>query len=184
MPNNYSAESPQTKIATAQASFALALRLNSEILSGRIRETIYEREVVIITGGAGLLLPPDYRVKKNDLKDGVFNLVIMALGATALTTDETLDEVFGKPKDDLELNRKGLRVLVNQMRNAFAHNPWQPKWQIRPTYQSIYQVNLGENASFTFDATSLDGKNVKPEDIGGLESWVKVLKHCESIVPA
>lgn len=184
MSNGHGTESPRTKIATAQASFALAVRLNSEVIAGRIRPTIYEREVVVITGGTGLLLPPEHKPQKEDLQNGVFNLVVMALGASALTTDETLDEVFGKPQADPEPGRAGLRVLVNQMRNAFAHNPWRPKWQIWPRFQSVHQVNLGAGVSFNFDATSLDGKGVKPEDIGGLESWVKVLKYCEGIVPA
>ncbi len=175
--------SPRIKIATAQASFALAIRLKSEVNAGRIRETIYEREVAIITGGSGLLLPADHRPQREDLQNGISNLVIMALGASALTTDETLDQVFGKPTHDAGTHRAGLRILVNQMRNAFAHNPWRPMWQIWPKFQAIHQVNLGAEGGFKFDATLLNGEGVKPEDIGGLESWIKVLKYCEGIVP-
>jgi hypothetical protein len=83
-----------------------------------------------------------------------------------------------------EPDKQGLRVLVNQLRNAFAHNPWRPKWAVWPKYRSIHSVKLGADAGFDFDATGLDGNGVKPEDVGGLETWVEVLKHCESIVPA
>lgn len=183
MSNDHGSETPRTKIATAQANLALALRFNSEVVTGRIRRTVYEREVAIYTGGAGVVLPREFGASAEDLRNGAFNLVIMALGASALTTDETLDEVFGKPSIDSSQDRRGLRVLVNQLRNAFAHNPWRPKWTIWPKYRAIHTVKLGEYFSFKFDATALDGEGVKPEDVGGLETWIKVLKHCESIVP-
>ncbi len=175
-------ETPQTRIATAQATLSLAVRLNSEVLAGRVRSTIYQREVHIITGGPGLMLPPDYRANRQDLYDGTQNLVLLALGASALILDETLDDVFGKPEADIHA-RRGLRVMVNQFRNAFAHNPWRPRWKVWPKYRAVHPVLLGEAQLFSFDATNLDAQPIKPEDVGGLEAWVKVLKHCEGIVP-
>jgi len=184
MSNGHGTESPRTKIATSRANLGLAIRLNSEVIAGRIQPTIYQREVLIVTGGPGLFLPKDFNATAKDLKNGAFNLVIMALGASALTVDETLDEVFGKSAADLEPDRQGLRVLVNQMRNAFAHNLWRPRWQVWAKDQAVHLVNLGPDAQFKFDARALDGKCVKPEDVGGLETWVNILKHCENIVPS
>ncbi len=184
MGNVSGSETPRTKIATAQAALGLAVRINATAVSGRLRSTLYERGVTIFTGGNNLLLPPDYLAGRQDLLDGTQNLVIMALGASALTLDETLDEVFGKPDCDPDSSRRGLRIMVNQLRNAFAHNPWQPRWVIRPRYRSIYIVALGTTTLTTFNATNLDGEGVKPEDVGGLESWIRVLQHCEGIVPA
>ncbi len=176
-------ETPRTRIATAQATLALAIRLNAEVISGRIRTTIYQRKVNIITGGASLLLPPDYLAGKQDLLGGAQNLVVMALGSSALTLDETLDDVFGGPSVDPDPSRYGLRVMVNQLRNAFAHNPWRARWKVYPKFQTVHMVKLGEEMSFNFDATCLDGAGVKPEDVGGLEGWVKVLEYCKRIVP-
>ena len=184
MNNGSGTETPRTRIATAQATFSLAIRLNAEVLAGRLRSTIYQREVVIITGGPGLLLPRDYRATRQDLYDGSQNLVLMALGASALVLDETLDDVFGKPTDDPDPERQGLRIMVNQLRNAFAHNPWRPKWLVRSKYRAVHPVSLGGKRLLDFDATALDGKGIKPEDIGGLEAWVKVMKFYEGVVPA
>lgn len=183
MSNISDMETPKTRIATAQATLGLAIRLHSDVIAGRIRDTIYQREVVIITGGPGLLLPPDYRATELDLHNGTQNLVVMALGASALTLDETLDGTFGKPDYDAEPKRRGLRIMVNQLRNAFAHNPWRARWVIRPKFQKVHSVSLGGQAPFEFDATRLDGEGVKPEDVGGFEYWIKVLQYCESIVP-
>ena len=130
-----------------------------------------------------MLLPADYRATEQDLHDGAQNLVVMALGASALTLDETLDEVFGKPEQDQEQDRRGLRIMVNQLRNAFAHNPWRPRWVIRPKFQAVHNISLGPTRSFKFDASNLNGCGVKPEDIGGFENWIAVLQYYEGIVP-
>ena len=181
MSNGRGVETPSTRFATAQAGLALALRFNSEVIEGRIRRTIYEREVSVYTGGAGVLIPKYLQGTTQDLRDGTFNFVILALGASALIADETLDEVFGKPHLDTEPSRQGLRVLVNQLRNAFAHNPWRPKWVVWPKFRSVHTVQL-TGVTFGFNATALDGQGVRPEDVGGLERWLQVLKHCEQLV--
>jgi hypothetical protein len=72
--------------------------------------------------------------------------------------------------------------MVNQLRNAFAHNPWRPRWVVYPKYRGVYPIKLDEGSMFTFDSTNLDGQQVKPEDVGGLEFWVNLLRHCEGLV--
>ncbi|MBC2731057.1 hypothetical protein [Thiobacillus sp.] len=74
--------------------------------------------------------------------------------------------------------------MANQLRNAFAHNPWRPKWLVFEKYRYTYPITLDDGSTFTFDATSLDGGGVKPEQVGGLEFWIKVLQHCERLVSA
>ena len=90
----------------------------------------FKRGVTVHTGGDGLRLPPFPEGTDQDLRHGIFNIVIIALSASALTVDETLNEVFGKAWIDTDPTRIGIRVMVNQLRNAFAHNPWRPKWMV------------------------------------------------------
>jgi len=175
-------ETPANKIATAQAVLCFAFRLNAEINSGRIDLEIFKREVTIITGGDGIVLPAYPEGTVEDLEFGMTNLVLVALSSSALTTDEILDEVFGKFADEVDSNRIGIRMMVNQLRNAFAHNPWRPKWKVFPKYRRPYSITLDDGSEFMFDATSLDGDGVKPEHVGGLEFWVKLLQHCERMV--
>jgi hypothetical protein len=182
MTNGHGIETPANKIATAQAVLSLTFRLNSEVMAGRIDDGIFTSEVTVITGASGVRLPAFPEGTTQDLQLGTFNLVQIALSASALTVDETLDQVFGKLSADPDSNRVGLRVMVNQLRNAFAHNPWRPKWVVFPKYRNKYPITLDDTSTFTFDATSLDGDGVKPEHIGGLEFWVKLLQHCERSV--
>lgn len=184
MGNGHGIETPANKIATAQAVLGLAFRLNAEIIAGRINSAIFRREVSVITGSSGVTLPAFPEGTDEDLKLGSFNLVLISLSASALTTDETLDEVFGKLSSETDSNRLGIRVMVNQLRNAFAHNPWRPKWVVFPKYRNTYPITLDDGSTFTFDATALDGDGVKPEQVGGLEFWVKLLQHCERLASA
>ena len=154
MANGHGVETPANKIATAQATLGLAIRLNAEIGQGRITTDLFKHGVTIITGGDGLSLPPFPEGTADDLKYGMSNLVLIALSASALTVDETLDEVFGKYAKDKNPARIGIRVMVNQLRNAFAHNPWRPKWRVYPPYRKSYQIILDNGSQFTFDATS------------------------------
>lgn len=174
-------ETPKAKLRTAQAVLGLAFRLNVEVQHDRISRELYDRDVTILTGGTGVRLPAYSEGTEHDLMLGMHNLVLIAIGATALTADEVLEQAFGK--QDKEVSRQGLRAVVNQIRNAFAHTPWSPKWLIRPHLRQKYEVHLGDSGRFAFDATTLDGKQLKPEDFGGLEVWVNILQYCEQIVP-
>jgi hypothetical protein len=182
MPHEYAIETPSSKIATAQAVLSLAVRLSGEVEGGRINKDIFGREVIIHTGDKGVKVPAFPQGTQEDLKRGISNIVLIALSASALTVDETLDEVFGNLASESDKNRMSIRVMVNQLRNAFAHNPWRPKWLVYPKYRNVYPVELCDGTRFEFDARSLDGDGIKPEHIGGLELWVKLLRHCEKAV--
>ena len=175
-------ETPANKIATAQAVLSLTFRLSSEVNSGRIGAELFTHEVTVFTGGTGLLLRASPERTLADLKAGMENLNVLALSASALTVDETLDEVFGKLVNDKDANRVAIRVMVNQLRNAFAHNPWRAKWLIYPKYRNLYPIVLDDGSKFMFDATNLDGQGVMPQQVGGVEFWVKVLQHCKRLV--
>jgi hypothetical protein len=120
MTNGDGIETPANKIATAQATLGLAIRLNGAVEDGRITTEIFKCGVTVYTSGAGLRLPPFPEGNDQDLKNGLYNIVLIALSASALTVDETLGEVFGKASTDKDLTRVGIRVMVNQLRNAFA----------------------------------------------------------------
>lgn len=55
MKNSQVQDTPANKIATAQATLGLAVRLNGEVNVGGIN--IYKKDVTVITGGKGLVLP-------------------------------------------------------------------------------------------------------------------------------
>jgi len=75
MSNGHGQETPANKIATAQATLALAIRLNAEVEAGRIDQRIYSSNVTVSTGGSGVRLPASPEATSADLKNGVFTIV-------------------------------------------------------------------------------------------------------------
>ena len=178
--NGEGIETPSSKLATAQATLGLAVRINAEVVAGRLRRTVFEREVVLHTGGTGLVLPRHPQGTRADLQSGTQNLVQIALSASALTADETLGEVYGPLDSDTDRNRWSLRLMVYHLRNAFARNPWRPTWRIfKKQHIGTFPMVLDDGTEFVFDTSHLHGDGVKPEQVGGLEFWVKLLQHFE-----
>jgi hypothetical protein len=66
--NGHGIETPANKIATAQATLGLAVRLSGEIEAGRIITELFRRGVTVHTGGAGLRLPPFPEGTDQDLR--------------------------------------------------------------------------------------------------------------------
>ena len=175
-------ETPANKFATAQAILSLAFRLREEVRSMRLTREIFDREVTVVTGSTGVVVPRFPEGTAQDLIDGIENITLIALSATALTADETLDEVYGKLSSEADVNRKNIRTMVNQLRNAFAHNPWRPRWHIFPKNRGVFPMELYDGSRFSFDSRALNDVQIKPEDVGGMEFWVKLLQHCERMV--
>ena len=175
-------ETPANKFATAQAVLSLAFRLHAEVRSMRLTREIFDRKVAVVTGGTGVRVPRFPEGTAQDLIDGIENITLIALGATALTADETLDEVYGNLSNEADVNRKNIRIMVIQLRNAFAHNPWRPRWRIFPRNCGVFPMELYDGSRFSFDSRALNDVRIKPEDVGGLEFWVKLLRHCERVV--
>ncbi|OYQ04459.1 hypothetical protein [Pseudomonas mandelii] len=182
MSNGHGIETPASKIATALATLGLAIRLNAEVNQKRIDVSIFHRAVNIHTGGDGLRLPAYPQATQADLNDGIYNIVQIALSTSALTADEAMLQVFGPIASIKASNLLGIRIMINQVRNAFAHNPWRPRWVVYEKYRKAYQIVLDGGTEFTFDATSLDGNGLNPDQFGGLERWVEVLQQCERLV--
>jgi hypothetical protein len=177
MPNGHGIETRANKIVSARAAFGLAIRFYGEVEAGRITAEIYKRSVTILTDGDDLILPPFLEGNDQNLKDSIYNIVIIALGASALTLDDTLRKV------SFEASTDGIRVMVRQLRNAFAHDPLRPKWRItRKDDKNRFPIKLDDGSKFTFDVTNLHGDQIKPEDVGGLVFWAKLLRHCEGLV--
>ncbi len=177
----YGIETPEGKIGAAGTSLSLALRLCAAASDGRLSPEIYAKGVIVASSAQTVRVPPEPEKTKDDLELETSNLVILALGASAVIVDEALDAKFGQ-KDPLQTTGLwAMRAMVYQLRNAFAHNPLRPKWSIKGKYHRQYQVEV-EGTKFLFDATALDGKPVDPGHIGDFHFWSHILDYSGRIV--
>jgi hypothetical protein len=176
-------ESPGNRLQVVQATLALAARLTAAVHDGRVDESmVYLRPVNVETGGAGLRLEGYPEGTKDDLLKGTQNLFLLALSNSALTTDEVLQKVFGNFDPQSNDPMVGIRVMVNQLRNAFARRRWRPTWIVKQQHLGVFPVVRDDNSRYDFDTWALNGQGVKGEDLGGIEFWVKLIQHCERLV--
>jgi hypothetical protein len=177
-------DTPKARFITAQTVLELAFRLHADVIADRIDRSIFDREVMVVTDVSaqhhGVRVNKYPGGTKQDLLAGTNNLILTALSASALTADETLLLMHGPLNDEPDGPRKNLRIMVSQLRNAFAHNPWRPKWVItKPRFVGVFPVVLDDGATFVFDTTKLNDDGVQPAHVGGIEFWIRLLQHCE-----
>jgi hypothetical protein len=107
------------------------------------------------------------------------NTVIAVTGVCFNTFHAAMIEIFGNFDDKLPIQTSGLsaaRVIVSQIRNAYAHDPIHPKWLIRnTTHLKTFSIN---EIGLIIDLSSLNGCTFKMEHINGAVGCTKLLNYC------
>ena len=115
------------------------------------------------------------------------NNVLMSLGTAAIATDTALDAVFtkrNKANDTTELG--SARVIMFQIRCAFAHDPLSPIWKPDDRFKHTYKVTVAvplesgaiDSRTIVFHPPSLKGKHLSFLDFGGLSGYISLLQFC------
>lgn len=115
------------------------------------------------------------------------NLTRMALGNTAIATHKAL-EVLYEPVDPTDTSPTGsARVILYQIRCAFAHDPLNPIWtpkvkQYDRTYKVTVNVNrpsgeLTISREIGFHPPSLKNTHLAAHDFGGLAGYLGLLHY-------
>jgi hypothetical protein len=99
----------------------------------------------------------------NDLILALQNNVTIAFGAAAITLHRSIEETGHKvPRGDFTSEEDQCIALVYQVRNAFAHDIAEPKWEMRnPVFKREYSIG-----GKTFDLRKLNGRHFRYEDFG------------------
>lgn len=148
--------------AFANVEFAWKLLLYGE--SGGID---LERLDVPITfqdnNGRPFFVPPD-RIFHNsdDLLNALHNNLTIAFGAAAITLNRAIEEAgYKRPNGIFQSEEEQCIALVYQVRNAFAHDIAEPRWEIRnQAFARKYLVG-----GKTFDLRELHGRPFRYEDL-------------------
>ena len=89
------------------------------------------------------------------------NNLTIAFGAAAITLHRSIEEAgYRVPRAAFETEEDQCIALVYQVRNAFAHDIAEPKWEMRnPVFEREYSI-----AVMIFDLRGLNGKHFQYED--------------------
>ncbi len=107
------------------------------------------------------------------------NTVVAATGVCFTAFDSAMDEIFGILNIEITAQQitefPAARVIVNQIRNAYAHGPIRPKWIVKNKYKkpcSISEIGL------TINLDQLNGRDFQMENINGSVGVAKLLNYC------
>jgi hypothetical protein len=115
----------------------------------------------------------------------------MALGTTAIATNKAMETVFGKEFDPTDTSQDGsARVILYQIRCAFAHDPLNPIWtpntnKYNHTYRVTVQATSPESGKtmarpIEFHPPTLKNKHLAADDFGGLGGYMGLLYYCRA----
>lgn len=179
------AETPAIVIQAAIDAFVFASFVRDAIFEGRITPTTFRGQIKLDAGGYGLNIQKAF--SPDDLVAGAGNVVLMALGTTAIATDKAMDIVFGGKRPDETTDLGSARAIIYQVRCAYAHDPLNPVWKPKLTkYNKKYCVTVEVpkqsdgtvSRQIEFDPDKLNEKPVEFEHLGGLGGYMSLLHYC------
>lgn len=100
---------------------------------------------------------------RDDLLHALHNNLTIAFGAAAITLNRAIEEAGHRRQNGaFQSEEEQCIALVYQVRNAFAHDIAEPRWEIRnPAFAREYSVG-GRG----FDLRELHGRPFRHEDFG------------------
>ena len=180
------AETPVQVIKASINLFVFACFLEDAVKQGLITSTSFREQSRLDEGGRGLDFKATFST--DQLKAYTRNMILMTLGTTAIAMNKALEVVYGKEFDPADTSPAGsARVLIYQIRCAFAHDPLIPVWTPNMNrYDHRYRVTVqvkrpsGEsitNREIEFHPPSLKNKHLSSDDIGGLGGYMGLLHY-------
>jgi hypothetical protein len=177
-------ETPVDRIKRAFELFVFSCFLDDAINNNRIKPKTFSEQITLPDGKHRL----NFKIAFRDvqLKPYAKNICLMALGTTAISASKAM-EVFG-PLDPNQTGKFGsARVILYQIRCAFAHDPLIPVWTPNvKNYNRTYRVRVqvpsasGKTCTRTIKLhpPTLKGLELCTNDLGGLAGYFGLLQYC------
>lgn len=150
-------------IDTALGQLAFAWKLYNYALDGNIDLAKLDIALTFQEGPQVLVLPDRVFESQDDLIIATENNLGIAFGAAAITLNRCREESGLRLNDPIATEEDQFAAVVYQIRNAFAHDISEPRWNItNPRYVRTY--NIG---GIKIDLSDVGDKQFEYADIGG-----------------
>jgi hypothetical protein len=150
-------------LPTAFANVEFAWKLLAYGEDGGIELEKLDTDIVFQDDDGRPFFVPPARIfsDENDLIIALQNNLTIAFGAAAITLNRSIEEAGHRvPRGEFGSEKEQCIALIYQVRNAFAHDISEPKWEMRnPVFLREYTVE-----GKTFDLRELNGKPFCYED--------------------
>ena len=170
------------KIVNAQLAWIFGMQLYEAALERHISPRVFAYPLTVATNGEGLNILKSYTVEQ--LEVAAWNQLLAAVAISAIATDEALDETLGqKTNATLEgaTELDAARVVIAQIRNAFAHEPLRPTWACTAGYHRQYAV---ASINVTWNGGLVHDQQFKAEDFGGWKAYARLMRFAQEAVTA
>lgn len=165
-------------LPTAFAQLQFAWKLYHYALEGRINIEQLDVPISFTEGNALLVLPDRIFDSSDDMILALENNLGIAFGAAAITLNRCREEAgLGLP-DPIVTDVDQFVSLTYQIRNAFAHDIAEPRWNVYPRYRRRFDfgpvhVDLSHRDGTPFDYHHLGGPEVLfwMRDYGDANVW-------------
>jgi hypothetical protein len=158
-------------IDAAFKQLAFAWKLYDYALEGNINLDELDKPFTFQEGGMVLVLPDKVFESPNELVVALENNLVVAFGAAAITLNRCREEVGVKLADPIVSEIDQFASLAYQVRNAFAHDIAEPRWNItNARYARAYEFG-----GIRVDLSSVGSKRFEYADLGGPDVlfWMK-----------
>ncbi len=150
-------------VETAFLQLAFAWKLYNYALDGHINRADLDKPLTFQEGGSVLVLPDRAFETRDDLILAFENNLTIAFGAAAITLNRCREESGLKLAPDIVNEIDQFAAVTYQIRNAFAHDIAEPRWNItQPRYARPYEFG-----GIRIDLTTVGNKLFEYQDIGG-----------------
>jgi len=152
-------------LPTAFAQLQFAWKLYNYVLEGGIDLSQLDIPLSFQEKNSLLVLPDRIFTSHDDLILACENNLGIAFGAAAITLNRCREEAHIALPDPIATEVDQFVALAYQIRNAFAHDIAEPKWNItNPRYSRRYEFGCVH-----VDLAHVSGKHFDYHDIGGPE---------------
>jgi hypothetical protein len=166
----------QKELKIIKDDLLIALSMDEAITSGMIVPSMFSTQVTMrdVPGGKTVSVSRDGPILQEDLKNWARHVQLSLLSTWTLMVDQALEKKYGKHHlQDKDPDRRAVRCIIYQMRCAFAHSSFAPKWQVKLGYRRSFTLSNLPSGSITMNFAQLDGQPLKPSQHDG---WYKVFE--------
>lgn len=150
-------------IETAFGQLAFAWKLYNYALDGKINLDELDKPLTFQEGRMVFVLPDKVLETPDDLIIALQNNLTITFGAAAITLNRCREEAGLQLANPIKTELDQFAGLIYQIRNAFAHDIAEPRWNItNPRFARRYEFG-----GIRVDLTTVGSKIFEYQDIGG-----------------
>jgi hypothetical protein len=175
--------SPSEKIVNAIAELIHGFQYLDAVQDGRITLATLKTEIRLIDDETGKSMGGVSRTyTTQQFVDSAWNALWAQMAIGAIAIDEALDSAFHDKTETTHLGQNDMdaaRSIIYQVRNAFAHEPFQPTWRCTPKYHRLFRVSA---ANVEWNGRAVHGHGFAPADVGGWLGYFRLLDYIKHAV--